>query len=32
MKVHHVRYEDGGFYLTIDNIRGCLTLVIISEL
>ena len=22
MKVHHVRYEDGGFYLTIDDIRG----------
>ena len=22
MKVHHVRYENGGFYLTIDNIRG----------
>ena len=22
MKVHHVRYESGGFYLTIDNIRG----------
>ena len=22
MKVHHVRYEDCGFYLTIDNIRG----------
>ena len=22
MKVHHVRYEDGGFYLTIDNLRG----------
>ena len=22
MKVHHVRYEDGGFYLTINNIRG----------
>ena len=21
MKVHHVRYENGGFYLTIDNIR-----------
>ena len=19
---HHVRYENGGFYLTIDNIRG----------
>ena len=22
IKVHHVRYEKGGFYLTIDNIRG----------
>ena len=22
MKVHHVRYENGGFYLTIDNLRG----------
>ena len=22
IKVHHVRYEIGGFYLTIDNIRG----------
>ena len=22
VKVHHVRYENGGFYLTIDNIRG----------
>ena len=22
MKVHFVRYENGGFYLTIDNIRG----------
>ena len=22
MKVHHVRHENGGFYLTIDNIRG----------
>ena len=22
MKVHNVRYENGGFYLTIDNIRG----------
>ena len=21
-KVHHVRYENGGFYLTIENIRG----------
>ena len=22
MKVHHVRYLNGGFYLTIDNLRG----------
>ena len=22
IKVYHVRYENGGFYLTIDNIRG----------
>ena len=22
IKVHHVRYENGGFYLTIGNIRG----------
>ena len=22
MKVIHVRYENGGFYLTIDNLRG----------
>ena len=22
IKVHHVRYENGGFYLTIDSIRG----------
>ena len=22
LKVHHVRYENGGSYLTIDNIRG----------
>ena len=22
MKVNHVRYENGGFYLTIDNLRG----------
>ena len=23
MKIHNVRYENGGFYLTIDNLRGC---------
>ena len=22
MKVHNVRYKNGGFYLTIDNLRG----------
>ena len=22
VKFHHVRYENGGFYLTIDNLRG----------
>ena len=22
IKIHHVKYENGGFYLTIDNIRG----------
>ena len=22
IKVHHIRYENSGFYLTIDNIRG----------
>ena len=22
IKVHHVRYKNGGFYLTVDNIRG----------
>ena len=22
IKVHHVRYENGGFYLTIDHMRG----------
>ena len=22
IKVHHVRYENGAFYLTIDNLRG----------
>ena len=32
MKVHNVRYENGGFYLTIDNLRGYLTLVIILVL
>ena len=22
MKVHNITYENGGFYLTIDNLRG----------
>ena len=22
IKVHNIRYENGGFYLTIDNLRG----------
>ena len=22
IKVHHIRYENGGFYLTMDNLRG----------
>ena len=22
MKVHHIKYENGGFYLTINNLRG----------
>ena len=25
IKVHHVRYQNGGFYLTINNIRGYFT-------
>ena len=26
LKVHQVRYENGGFYLTIDNIKGYFSL------
>ena len=26
IKVHQVRYKNGGFYLTIDNIKGYLNL------
>ena len=26
MKVHHARYENDGFYLTIDNIKGYFSL------
>ena len=32
IKVYHVRYENGGFYLTIDNINVTLILVIILVL
>ena len=32
MKVHNIRYENGGFYLTIDNLRGYFNLVIILVL
>ena len=32
IKVHNVRYKNGAFYLTIDNIRGYLNLVIILVL
>ena len=33
MKVHNIRYENGGLYLTIDNLREViLTLVIILVL
>ena len=27
IKVHHVKYEDGGFYLLIDNLKDYLILV-----
>ena len=27
IKVHQVRYENGGFYLTIDNIKGCFSFI-----
>ena len=27
IKVHQVRYENGGFYLTIDNIKGYLSFI-----
>ena len=32
IKVHNIRYENGVFYLTIDNLKGFLTLVIILVL
>ena len=32
MKAHNVRYENVGFYLTIDNLRVILTLIIILVL
>ena len=28
IKVHNVRYENGGFYLTIDNFRGYMVVFI----
>ena len=27
IKVHQVRYENSGFYLTIDNIKGCFNFI-----
>ena len=27
IKVHQVRYENGGFYLTIDNIKDCFSFI-----
>ena len=32
IKVHNVRYENGGFYLTIDNLRGYFNLGTLSML
>ena len=32
MKVHNIRYKNGGFYLTINNLRGYLILIIILVL
>ena len=32
MKVHNTRHINGGFYLTINNLRGYLTLIIILVL
>ena len=29
MKVHNIKYENGVFYLTINNLRGYFTLIII---
>ena len=32
IKVHHVRYEDGGFYLIIDNLEGFFILFTIFDI
>ena len=32
MKIHNIRYKDGGFYLTINNLEVILTLRIILVL
>ena len=32
IKVHYVRYESGGFYLTIDGLDGYFNLVIILDI
>ena len=29
MKVHNIKYENGGFYLTINNLRGYFNFIII---
>ena len=30
IKVHNIRYENGGFYLTINNLRGYFNLYILT--
>ena len=30
IKVHQLRYENGGFYLTIDHVKGYLALLVIT--
>ena len=32
MKIHNIRYKNGGFYLTINNLRGYFNLIIILVL
>ena len=32
MKIHNIRYKNGGFYLTINNLEVILTLIIILVL